>query len=75
MIANRIINYNNFIILLILMITFLSCKDEASDYLRLDDQQDVDLIRSLIRSATNYVETYTGRSLINRQLFESTLQK
>ena len=41
---------------------------EASDYLRLDDQQDVDLIRALIRSATNYVETYTGRALINRTL-------
>jgi hypothetical protein len=41
---------------------------EASEYLRLDEQQDVDLIRSLIRSATNYVETYTGRSLINRTL-------
>lgn len=41
---------------------------EASEYMRLDDQQDVDLIRSLIRGATNYVETYTGRSLINRTL-------
>lgn len=41
---------------------------EASEYLRLDDQQDVDLIRALIRSATNYVETYTGRSLIHRTL-------
>ena len=41
---------------------------EASEYMRLDDQQDVDLIRALIRSATNYVETYTGRSLVNRTL-------
>lgn len=41
---------------------------EASDYMRLDDQQDVDLVRMLIRSATNFVEKYTGRALINRTL-------
>lgn len=41
---------------------------DASEYLRLDEQQDVDLVRALIRSATDYVETYTGRALINRTL-------
>ena len=59
MIANRIINYNHFIILLILMITFLSCKDEESYYLSTyvipDNSGEISMESGLYTAGTNLI--------------------
>ena len=59
MIANRIINYNNFIILLILMITFLSCKDEESynlsTYVIPDNSGEISMESGLYTAGTNLI--------------------
>jgi hypothetical protein len=41
---------------------------EAKEYLRIDDQVDDTLVRSLILTATEWAENQTARSLINRTL-------
>ena len=59
MIANRIINYNHFIILLILMITFLSCKDEESynlsTYVIPDNSGEISMESGLYTAGTNLI--------------------
>ena len=59
MIANRIINYNHFIILLILMITFLSCKDEESYNLSTfvipDNSGEISMDSGLYTAGTNLI--------------------
>ena len=59
MIANRIINYNHFIIILILMITFLSCKDEESynlsTYVIPDKSGEISMESGLYTAGTNLI--------------------
>ena len=59
MIANRIINYNHFILLLILMITFLSCKDEESynlsTYVIPDNSGEISMESGLYTAGTNLI--------------------
>lgn len=59
MIANRITNYNHFIILLILMITFLSCKDEESynlsTYVIPDNSGEISMESGLYTAGTNLI--------------------
>ena len=45
----------------------LDIKD-VKDYLRLDEDEDELYVRGLVGSATEYVQEYTGRSLINRTI-------
>ena len=59
MIANRIINYNHFMILLILMITFLSFKDEESynlsTYVIPDNSGEISMESGLYTAGTNLI--------------------
>ena len=59
MIANRIINYNHFIVLSILMISFLSCKDEESynlsTYVIPDNSGEISMESGLYTAGTNLI--------------------
>ena len=41
---------------------------EIRDYLRLDEGVDEQILVTLLKMSVNFVENYTGRSLINRTI-------